>query len=63
MPGTIKLINGNRNRRAKKVAYYHNGDDITMIVNWWRNLYGLKFETYFIHLLPNLKKCIIKQPA
>jgi hypothetical protein len=53
MPGLIKLVG--KGGGTMKSGYYFRPSDITEYIERWRCLYGLKFENYFIHTIPNLK--------
>ncbi len=53
MAGTIKLIG--RGGGVMKSGYYFRASDITEYIKRWRFFYGMKFERYFIHAVPNLK--------
>lgn len=53
MPGIIKLV-GTKGGTIKS-TYYFRKSDFKIIIEMWRRVYGLKFEKYFIHVVPSLK--------
>lgn len=52
MPGTLKLVG--QKGGVLKSEHYFRKSDINKIIEKWRDIYGMKFENYFIHAIPNL---------
>ena len=57
MPGRVILVpKHTRETRARRYAYYKNSEDLKRTIDIWREIYKEKFEDFFIHAIPNLKK-------
>jgi hypothetical protein len=53
MPGTMKLVN--KRGWKKKTAAYKNYEDFKRTIFVWRNIYGVAFDNYFVHLIPDVE--------
>jgi len=51
MPGVIKLMLPNGTK--EKEVHYYSTQEWKGLINTWIELYGVRIENYFIHIVPD----------